>query len=293
MNGTVVVGVESSDSSHDALLWAARAAYERGCTLELVYATGFPTTGLELVYDEAVRRGAYAMLEKEAIRAAEAVPRLKTELVVDRRTPAQALCERSRAAVLLVVGSHQPSVMERVFSGSLAYQVAAGASCPVAVVPRLAPAGAAGVVVGVDGSEDSLDAVGLAAAEADRSGQELHVVHAWQEPAAYLSLDYLPPEVGAEMEEAEGVVLGECVAGLAELYPDLVVHQRLVRGHPAAALLDAAQSARMLVVGSRGRHGVVRMLLGSVSHTVVLRASCPVLLARTHGHHNGRHDGHG
>ena len=50
---------------------------------------------------------------------------------------------------------------------------------------------------------------------------------------------------------------------------------------PARALLHAAQDARLLVVGSRGLHGVARMLLGSVSHTVIIHAPCPVLVVRT------------
>ena len=59
------------------------------------------------------------------------------------------------------------------------------------------------------------------------------------------------------------------------------VSQRVVRGHPAQVLLDAAEDAALLVVGSRGRGGFTGMLLGSVSQHVIARAACPVVVVRT------------
>ena len=284
MTGTVVVGVEGRPSSDDALIWAAHAAKERGWTLEMVHATGFPTIALDVIYDDAIQQGAMALLEKEAARVREAVPGVEPRLRVDRYTAAHALVERSAEVSMVVVGSHRLTMTERVFSGSLSYQIAAAAHCPVAIVPMMPPAQARDVVVGADGSQDSLEAIALAAAEADRTGQELHVVHAWQEPAMYMAADYFPSGIGEEMVEAERVILGESVAGLADMYPDLVVHRELVNDAPATALLAAAAGARLLVVGSRGRQGVARALLGSVSHTVVLHAPCPVLVARIRKH---------
>ena len=172
-------------------------------------------------------------------------------------------------------------MLERVFSGSLFYQVAAGSHCPVLVVPKETGDGGSGVVVGADGSPDSVAAVALAATEADLLGQELTVLHAWRSPDMFLSGDTGRGYRDERVEEGEGVVLAESVAGLGERYPDLVVHQLLVQSQPAQALLDAAKGARLLVVGSRGLGGVARMLLGSVSHTLVLHPPCPVLVMRT------------
>ena len=63
------------------------------------------------------------------------------------------------------------------------------------------------------------------------------------------------------------------MAGWQEKYPDVAVDQKVVYGHPVPALVAAASAARLLVVGSRGRGSVV---LGSVSHGVLHRATGPV-----------------
>lgn len=281
---TVLVGVEDVQPD-DALVWAAHAAAARGASLHLVHATGFPTLAVDLLYDDAIVQGAQTLLEKAAARVAEVAPGVQVRSDVDRRQPAVALTEAAAdGAELLVVGSHRLTAMERVFAGSLSYQIASAAPCPVVVVPRQPEPWATGVVVGADGSADGLEAVALAAAEADRTGQELTVLHAWQEPGIYASADVIPGGITEGVRDAERVVLGESVAGLGEQYPDLVVHEVLVHEQPATALLERSAHARLLVVGSRGRHGLARALLGSVSHTVLLHSECPVLVARIRRH---------
>lgn len=280
MTTTILVGVEGVPTSDDALVWAATAAATRKATLRLVTATGYPTAALDLLYDDAVVQGAQTVLERAAATARAVAPEVRITTEVDRRTPAEALCALSVDADLLVVGSHRMSALERVFAGSLSYQITAGAHCPVVVVTHLPGPTASGVVVGADGSLDGVAAVAVAARHADLTGQELHVVHAWLEPSVYAAADVYPVGIAAQVEEDERLVLAESVAGLAEEYPDLVVHTHLLHEQPATALLDAASDAQLLVVGSRGRHGVARLLLGSVSHTVVLHAPCPVLVVR-------------
>lgn len=105
----------------------------------------------------------------------------------------------------------------------------------------------------------------------------------------YLQADFYPVDFADELRDAERLILAESVAGLAERYPDMVVHRVLVKDQPSQALIDAAAKARLLVVGSRGRHGVARALLGSVSHSVVLHAPCPVMVARTWTHRTTEH----
>lgn len=280
MTRTVVVGVEGTDSSHEALTWAAHAAAARSATLEIIYAVGVPYSSLELLYDDAVTQGAERLLQEESVRARAAEPDVVVRTTLSRSIPAKALTEASHGSLLLVVGSRPLGMVERLFAGSLSYQVVAGSQCPVLVVPEGSTGKGNGVVVGADGSPDSVAAVRVAAQEADRLGQPLTVVHAWQSPVTYLSVDVVSGSYDEMVQEGERVVLAEAIAGIGEQYPDLVIHRLLIHKQPAQALIDTAKGASMLVVGSRGLHGVARMLLGSVSHTVLLHAPCPVLVMR-------------
>uniref|UniRef100_UPI0035645732 universal stress protein n=1 Tax=Actinotalea sp. TaxID=1872145 RepID=UPI0035645732 len=159
MRKTILVGVEDLPHSDDALVWAAQAAAQRGAALRLVNATGIPTVAIDLLYDDGIIQGAATLLEKATARVAEIAPTVPVTSDIDRRQPAEALSDLAKDAELLVIGTHRMSAVERVFSGSLSYQIAAGAPCPVVIVPHLPAPDAAGVVVGADGSADSLDAV--------------------------------------------------------------------------------------------------------------------------------------
>ncbi|HEY3437676.1 MAG TPA: universal stress protein [Actinotalea sp.] len=279
MRAKVVVGVDGT-SSHDALLWAAQAARRRSCGLHLVHAFWTSLAGYEVAFDNAIEQQAKDRLHEQAAWVEEREPGLNVTTELAWETPASALTHRSEGAALLVVGTRHRSTMERILSGSLSYQVVAGSRCPVAVVPMASTWKEDDIVVGVDGSPDSLAAVAFAAKEADSLGVPLRVIHAWQEPALYLPPSLLSSDITKQAREMEQVVLAESVAGLREEYPDLHIDQQLVLERPATALLSRGESAQMLVVGSRGRNGVARMLLGSVSHTVVQHALCPVVVVR-------------
>jgi nucleotide-binding universal stress UspA family protein len=135
------------------------------------------------------------------------------------------------------------------------------------------------IVVGLDGSPGSLTALHWAADEARAHGATLRVLAAWH-PSAVSSLPAWgvaePVETAlAELLEglretlaAEGVVAGD---GLA-------VESVVVEGHPAGALIEAATTADLVVVGRRGHGGFSGMLLGSVSQHVAAHAACPVVV---------------
>ncbi len=134
------------------------------------------------------------------------------------------------------------------------------------------------VVVGVDGSEASLDALRWAAQQAQLTGASLDVVTAWEYPTAFGWAPPIPadwnPEEEARRELAESV---ERALGAA---PSVNVRQVVVEGHPAPVLLAAAEHADLLVVGSRGHGAFVGMLVGSVSEHCVSHAPCPVVVVR-------------
>lgn len=273
----VVVGVSATGSSDAAVTWGAQAAAERDAPLVLLHAVGPASGGARS--EEVVEKEAGALLEAAEAAARLAEPDLRVTTEVARERAGTALTRASTEAQLLVVGTHHLRVAERVL-GSRAYQVAAGADCAVAVVPAVPGPASAGVVVGTDGSDHAAAAVRVAAHEARRTGDQLVVVHAWEQQAIYVEMGYVAGGYDDTAAEQARAVLDESVRAVEGEIPTLDVRARLVEGSPARALLDVARDARLVVVGSRGLHGVARMLLGSVSHAVVLRAPCPVLVVR-------------
>ncbi|MCG2624605.1 universal stress protein [Arthrobacter sp. I2-34] len=132
-----------------------------------------------------------------------------------------------------------------------------------------------GIVVGVDGSDQSLCALSWAAREAQLRRTPLHVITAYTIPvfaassmdAGYATLDDQVIREGAE------AVLEQAVARLADY--DVEIHPSVETGDAAGVLLDLSEEAELLVVGSRGRGGFVGRLLGSVSGAVPAHAKCP------------------
>jgi nucleotide-binding universal stress UspA family protein len=135
------------------------------------------------------------------------------------------------------------------------------------------------VVVGVDGSPSSETALGWAIEHARATGRPVDAVSVWEFPATY---GILPgPEHDFHGQAAQ--VLDKSVRNTVGADDVVRVRQRVLRGHPARALLDAAEGADLLVVGCRGHGGFAGMLLGSVSQHVAAHAACPVVVVHAHG----------
>ena len=138
-----------------------------------------------------------------------------------------------------------------------------------------APGSSGRIVVGVDGSAPSAQALRWGAALAKLTGQEVHAVSAWMPPTAY---GWGPILDDTDWEENAREVLAEAVKEALDDADAALVRQHAVRGHPAQVLLEAARDADLLVVGNRGRGGFTGLLLGSVSRHVSAHAPCPVLV---------------
>lgn len=132
------------------------------------------------------------------------------------------------------------------------------------------------IVVGVDGSAASIDALRWAARQASLTGAALEAVIAWQYPMS--SSGYLLGVQDDWRANAQTVI--DHAVDLADLPADLSSSRQVIEGHPAQVLGDAATGADLLVVGSRGHGGFSGMLLGSVSEHVCSHAPCPVLVVR-------------
>ena len=133
------------------------------------------------------------------------------------------------------------------------------------------------IVVGVDGSDVALRALRWAADEARVRGATLEVVHAWELPSLVA-----PPFTGVSLEpglfeDAGRSVLDAAVEAVG-VDDGLKIDPRLVRGGAARVILEAAEGADLVVIGSRGLGGFAGLLLGSVSHQVVHHATCPTVV---------------
>lgn len=137
------------------------------------------------------------------------------------------------------------------------------------------------IVVGVDGSEASKEALRWAARQAELTGAELHPVMAWRLPATYsFPANYSDVDFAGDARRELQRIIDE-VLGMES---GVRVVPEVSEGHAAEVLIEAAKQAELLVVGSHGRGAFSGMLLGSVSQHCVHHASCPVLVVRTADH---------
>ncbi|MEU6860371.1 universal stress protein [Glycomyces sp. NPDC046736] len=135
------------------------------------------------------------------------------------------------------------------------------------------------IVVGIDGSAASSRALAWALRQAALTGGTVEAVQAWEVPAAYGTGMMVIPNAD-EFEAAAKDTLARTVDQVAGNDPGVPVEQHVVAGHPAKALIGAAEGAALLVVGSRGHGGFVGTLVGSVSQYCVSHATCPVVVVR-------------
>lgn len=292
----VVVGCDGSVGSDGALDWAAQEARARGAGLRIVTATlaaELPFVAAGEATSGATRRErshAAGHVVAQARRRAEAVldpARIETTTIWGH--PAGVLVDVSREAGLVVVGHPERGRAREYLTGSVAFAVAAHATCDVAVVPRgelVLPGPRVPVIVGVDGSAHGDRAAHAAASVAERSGAPLVLVRAWQLPSltgAWRSEAEAParPDEREIREDSAHRSTEHSAAAVRRAFPDVGVTVRLVEKHPVLALLDAAEGAGLVVVGSRGLGGFARLLLGSVSRAVIHHAQTPVLVVRS------------
>jgi nucleotide-binding universal stress UspA family protein len=141
------------------------------------------------------------------------------------------------------------------------------------------------IVVGIDGSEASKNALRWAVDEARLRDAQVVALHAWETPIA--SPDATPAQsldvvtAVTESHEAASQLVTEIVEEVVGDDPNQTVTPLAVEGAAAATLLDAARDAGLLVVGSRGLGDFGALLLGSVSQECAQHAPCPVLIHRS------------
>lgn len=293
----IVVGVDGSPASTAAVLWAARDAALHKVSLTTVHAI-VPIPPASGIWGEVPVPDGYGQWREseakrvidDALHVVEHITpetgsvSVRSELVHGAIVPT--LVDFSSGADMLVVGSRGLNAASRAMLGSVSAGVVRRAHCPVAVIHdedrTPAPSAHAPVLVGIDGSALSELAADIDFDEASRRGAELVALHAWSD-----LVELGPPAMGwspaewLEVHDREDHVLAEWLAARQERYPVVAVRRLVVGGRPGHALIENAETAQLVVVGSRGRGGFTGMLLGSVSRTVVNSVRTPVIVART------------
>jgi nucleotide-binding universal stress UspA family protein len=281
----IVVAVDGSPASTVAAGWAAQEAAMRNIPLTVAHAVSTPTATFppvpcpESLVTSLEDEGKKAIMHATKV-AEEAMPADRKVSVARKlvySAPVPALLKMSEAAEMIVMGSSGHGLLTRGLLGSVSSTVVRHANCPVAVLrneeppPRNAP-----VLLGTDGSPASELATEIAFDEASRRGVDLVAIHAWSDAAVVEIFEIDWPAVEGEARRS----LAESLAGWQERYPDVTVHRLIAQDRPARHLIDKAETAQLVVVGSHGRGGLSRMLLGSVSNAVLHSVRIPIIVAR-------------
>ena len=149
-----------------------------------------------------------------------------------------------------------------------------------APAPDAKPAPGA-IVVGVDGSPSSNDAITWAAEQATRDHRSLALVHAYTlDTTLWVDSMGADRDIMKVMADDGRRLLLEAADHAHRTHPDLEVHEWLYHADARSALLEASRDASLLVVGSRGRGGFRGLLIGSVSRTALHHAACTVAVVR-------------
>ncbi|WP_020519443.1 universal stress protein [Catelliglobosispora koreensis] len=269
--GPIVAGYDGSPGADQALAWAMREAALRDAQLQVVHAIEWP------VYVAPGDIGWLSGQERLDIAAklasdAKAATGYTGEVSILDGSATGALCRLSKSAGMVVTGSRGMGYFSGMLIGSTSASVAVHAECTAIVVRggKSTPDGPLPVVVGVDESVYSQRAAEFGFAEASARGCDVVAVRAWR-PG---------PDPLGEIDTAERHALRIALDPARKEYPEVKFSLRLVADRPSAALVEASSEAQLVALGARGTGGFKGMLLGSVGHSLLHHAHCPVAVVR-------------
>lgn len=266
----VIVGVHADDASIPALQWAARSAKARGWALEALMAWDLPVPPRHMPEDVRLasqgvlgdlRWALESIVDRSGISADSS---LKVSTTVLAAPAKLALSRAAERAGLLVLGAPQHAAAFAAFSAGR--RIATTAPCPVAIVPSAtaefdATRSGDRLVVGMDGSDQSVVALGWSCAEALHRGLPVSVV-----------------AVGLHGSAAARVT--QAIEAQQQASPSAVVTLKTFMGDPGEVLLQESRGAEALVVGQHGSGWVTQRLpsLGSVSRWCAVHQVCPTVV---------------
>lgn len=276
----LVVGVDGTPGSANALRYAIKEAALSGGTVEVVHvipdyppiAGMYPLAPAELV--DAGRAALEATLRQVGTSTSGAT--LAT--ILKRGAVVKTLAAAGEHALEIVVGSDRRPVTSRLLTGNVSTGVAASAAVPVVSVPETwsADRETGTVLVGVKRPDQSDALMAEAFDVARRRGSRLVVLRAWRFPPAYDDIIVSDPATLAEWGDRARSELEDLVAPWRHSCPDVEVDLRCVHDHSAQALVHASVDADELVIARKAHGFPAATHLGSTARTALLYAHCPV-----------------
>lgn len=280
----IIVGIDASPGSEDALAFARRLAGATGAALRL--ASAYPYVELagraaSPEFGELLRGDTLSLLER--MRSTLGDDTIPVHAIADP-SPArtlQLLADQVSAA-LIVVGSTHRGPVGRVFPGSTGDRLLHGAPCAVAIVPHgygaRADAPFRTIGVGYDGGEESKAALAAACEAARRFGAALRVVGVFDALLVGTPALMSGPGYIAVRDEVEQRLRDQLESAVARLPADVSAESVFLSGHPFRELAAQSEDVDLMLLGSRGYGPLCAVLLGGVSHGVVRHAACPVMV---------------
>ncbi|MFI8992567.1 universal stress protein [Streptomyces sp. NPDC053542] len=280
----LVVGVDGSDSSLQAVDWSVAEAARQGLPLRLVHASLWeryegarPSFSTDRPAEEVTAEHIIASCT-ERVRLRNPEVKVSGEVLPDDAV--SALLEAGREAAALVTGVRGRGQFAGLLLGSVSLTVAARAACPVIVVrgSERNRQGAWGrVVVGVGDSTEGSEALRFAFRQAEARGCALDAVRAWRCPAhEHVDHPLIADDAARVHEERASTLLTEALREAVQDHPRVDVHHRPAEGPAHKVLLHASTDADLIVVGALRRHGHFGLQLGHVAHTLLHHSACPV-----------------
>ncbi|MBL8072956.1 MAG: universal stress protein [Nitrospira sp.] len=301
---SILFATDGSQGSAAAEAYACGLARSWGGSLTVMRVLEFPS-GLDpenpvnqLYLAELMKQATQELVELKARAVSQGV---SVETKIATGIPSEEVLAAATGEVpdLIVVGTRGKTGLAHVLLGSTAERIIRVAPCPVLAVrterheaasgneARHTPSGIQRILVPIDFSDCSLDALEYGVLVAQRSKASVRILHVL-EPVSY-GLDFTLPHVAKR--EHDRTVLAKRLSDLtAALTAAGVVSDSVISGGlPADSILTAAATSDvdLIVMGTHGRRGLSHALFGSVAEFVLRKASCPVLTVRSPKFHPG------
>ncbi|MFD9241088.1 universal stress protein [Streptomyces sp. NPDC059556] len=281
MTPQVTVGLDGSAESLVAARWAATQAMLREVPLRLLHVEEWPSMpdvpmayARTLAHDEQTER----LMREETDRARKNHPDLEVITEQAHGRAAEELTAAANEADLTVLGSRGLGGVRGFLVGSVSLAVVGAARQPVVLVrakdDRAGPGD--GIVVGVDICHPCEALLAFSFSEAARMGTPLRFLHSWTLPASYGYAALMDPGIGEELGSNLLGGLDDLLEPWRKRYAGVEVEAEPVVGSPAYQLVEASQTAQLLIVGRRSRNVPLGPHLGHVAHAVIHHSPAPV-----------------